>query len=207
MRFFAPFVVLLGMALSAPSEATTLARLTPDQMTDAADYVVRGTVTAVWTEQDERGNIWSKARVDVVESYKNDAPEQIVVESPGGEYRGILAEVALAARYDVDEDVVLFLSRMGAGDRFGTVAMYGGKYTVRTNPADGSEMVVHFSLPYTREYDHRFIPNPPAGQRVSLDSVVSQVRARAALGWDGQPIPGISADHLRTINRLQPGVK
>jgi hypothetical protein len=33
------------------------------------------------------------------------------------------------------------------------------------------------------------------------------VRARVDLGWDGQPIPGISAERLRTINRIQPGVR
>lgn len=207
MRSLAPFVVLLGLALSAPAGATTLARLTPDQMTDAADYVVRGTVTAVWTEQDAGGNVWTKARVDVAESFKNDAPAELVVESLGGEYRGLVLEVEYAARYDVGEDVVLFLSRIGGGERFTTVAMYAGKYTVRTNPADGSEMVVHFSLPYAREYDHRFVPNPPVDQRVSLESLESAVRARAELGWDGQPIPGVSAERLRSINKLQTGVK
>ena len=85
--------------------------------------------------------------------------------------------------------------------------MYGGKYTVRINPVDGSEMVVHFSLPYTRVYDARFIPNPPVDQRVALAALESDVRARVALGWDGQPIPGAAPAHLRAINKLQAGVQ
>lgn len=207
MTPLAHLAVLFGLAVSSPAGATTLARLTVDQMTDAADYVVRGNVAEVWTEQDARGGIWTKARIEVGESLKNAAPSELIVESAGGVYGDLVQDVALAARYSVGEDVFLFVCRKGDGDRFGTVAMYGGKYTVRINPADGSEMVVHYTLPYTRDYDARFIPNPPAAERVAFSAIEDQVRARVALGWDGQPIPGASTDRLRAINKLQTGVK
>jgi hypothetical protein len=207
MSKLARFAMVFGLAFSAPAMATTLARLSVDQMTDAADFVVRGTVEEVWSEMDARGTIWTRARIDVETSLKNEAPAELVVEAPGGQYDGEVQEVDLAPRYSVGEEVLLFVSEKGDSGRYGTVAMYGGKYTVRQNPADGSEMAVRFTVSYTRPYDARFIPNPPADQRLGIDVLERQIRARAALGWDGQSIPGASAEHLRTINKLQPGVK
>jgi hypothetical protein len=44
-------------------------------------------------------------------------------------------------------------------------------------------------------------------KQVTLQTLENSIRARVDLGWDGKPIPGISAERLRTINRLQPGVR
>ena len=46
---------LLGFAamsptLSEPAQATTIAPLTTEQMTDASTYIVEGTITRVWVE-------------------------------------------------------------------------------------------------------------------------------------------------------------
>ena len=206
MRTLASLLLAVGLATVAPAHATSLAELSVDQMTDAADSVVRGTVTEVWTELDAGGHVWTKAAVAVQEAYKNGAPGDLVVEAPGGVYDGAVAEVALAPRYSVGEDVLLFVSEKSPG-RYGTVAMYAGKYTVRVNPTDGSEMVVRFAVPYAQNYDARFIPNPAPALRLGLGTLSEQVRARAALGWDGKPIPGASPEHLRAINKLQTGVK
>lgn len=203
----AAILVTLGMAIASPASATSLARLTVEQMTDASEYIVRGTVTETWTEQDVRGTIWTKARVSVDSSLKGDAPGTLVVESIGGTLAEQTHDVHLAARYAPGEEVFLFVARKGESDRLGTVAMFAGKYTIRINPADGSEMVVSYTVSYERPYDARFIPNPPADERISLASMEAQVAARVAAGWDGAPIPGISSDRLRVINKLQAGVQ
>lgn len=207
MRFVNPLVLVAAAALSAPASATTLARLSVEQMVDASDFVVRGTVQEVWSERDASGHIWTRALVDVAENLKNQAPPELVVEAPGGEYDGAVQEIALAPRYSVGEEVVLFVDRKKEPGHFGTVALAAGKYTVRVNPADGSEMLVAFTVPYTRPYDARFIPNPPIADRIGAAAFADRVRARAQLGWDGQPVPGVPLEHLREINKLQPGVK
>ena len=79
--------------------------------------------------------------------------------------------------------------------------------TVRIDPQSGQEMLVRLTVRQDRWYDHNFIPNPPAAERVYVPDLETQVRARVALGWDGQPVPGASEARLREINRLQPGVK
>lgn len=199
--------VAFGLAVATPAPATTLAPLTTDQMTDASDTIIRGTVVSTWTMLDDQGHVWTRANVRVDEALKGAPAATVTVESPGGVLNGVVYEVPLAARYDEGEEVFLFLTEKASRGVYGTVAMYGGKYTVRVNPQGGAEMVVLFTLPYTKDFDARFIPHPPVGERLGLATLEAQVRARVDLGWDGQPIPGLSNDRLRQINRLQPGVK
>jgi hypothetical protein len=215
LRLSATRALLLSLGLGVlvatvqPASATTIAPLTVEQMTDASDLVVRGVVEQVWTDLDEHGHIFSYAEVRLTRIVKGDAQvdDYVVVETSGGVYNGIIALAPSAARYDEGEDVFLFLAQKRFGTSWGTVGMTLGKYTVRQNPTDGSDMVVRFTRPWNEEYDHRFIPHPPKDQRVSVDAMESKVRARMDEGWDGKPIPGVSADHLRQINKLQPGVK
>ena len=102
---------------------------------------------------------------------------------------------------------MLYLASRRFGAAYGTVGMMMGKFTIKQNPADGSDMVVRFTVAFPREYDARFIPNPAKDERVSLVSMETAVLKRVTEGWDGNPIPGVSASHLREINKLQPGVK
>ena len=203
-------VGLLGVmaaAWVAPAEATTLAALSTDQMTDASDLIVRGTVTDVWTTRVD-GVVWTRADLQLDRVYKGAATSShITLESLGGQFEGGVAEVSLAARYSVGEEVFAFLVAHPVRESYGTVAMFAGKYTIRVNPADASNMVVKFTLPYRDAYDARFIPNPPVPERVSLDSLEAAVASRVSKGWDGKPIPGVATDHLRQINRLQAGVQ
>lgn len=205
-------VALVAAALAAlhqPAGATTLAALSLEQVTDASDLVVRGTVESMSVEMDVHGHAITVVEVEVTESLKGavEVGDFLRVESPGGTIDGQTMLVASAARYSVGEDTLLFLSEHADGMSYGTVGMTLGKYSVRPDPLDGTPLAVQFTVPQTESYDARFIPIPPKGQRVTLSTVEAQVRARVELGWDGKPIPGISADRLRTINKLQPGVR
>jgi hypothetical protein len=87
-------VALLALALgatgfSAPrADATTMASLTIEQITDASTYVVEGTITQVWTELDPKsGMVWTVAKVSVTDTHKGpDSPTELVISSAGGEY-------------------------------------------------------------------------------------------------------------------------
>jgi hypothetical protein len=202
-------VTAAGLGLAAGASATSLVPLTVEQLTDAADYIVRGEVDDVWTEVDARAWVYTRAYVRVDEALKGraDVGDYLLVSEIGGEYGGAVNNVEGAARFSTGEPVWLFLNEVHAGEDLVPVGMFQGKYTIRQNPADGSDMVVRVTMPYTRKYDARFLPHPPADQRVSLASLRSRVEGRLALGWDGAPIPGVASDHLRAINKLQAGVK
>lgn len=203
--------VFAGFALaSSPATATTLAALSHDQMVDASALIVEGTVLTVSTWTDDRGRTWTRASVRVDRSLKGsaDVGEVVTVEAPGGVGEdGSITYVSLTPRYDEGERVLLYLDPLRKGTVYGTIGLVRGKFTIRQNPADGSDMVVRFTVPVDHPYDARFIPHPPAAERVSLVSVEAKIQARVATGWDGKPIAGFTVDHLRSINKLQPGVK
>lgn len=200
-------LVGLTAAWVSPASATTLAPLSDEQIVDASDAIVRGTVTSVETVV-VRGLVRTYAEIDVEKVYKGDLHEaHITLESLGGVLDGTVYPVHSAARYSVGEEVVAFVNPHPSRGTWGTVGMMLGKYTIRQNPADGSDMVVRFTVPYEESYDARFVPAPPQADRVSLRAFEEKIEARVTLGWDGKPIPGASEEHLRSINRLQPGVR
>lgn len=210
VRMIAVLALFASAGLPAPAQATSLAPLTHDQMVDASDLIVEGTVVDTWVEEVDRGHVVTRAslRVDSVLKGRVAVGDLITVESPGGQLpNGDLAEVALAARYAKDERALLYLNEKRFGTVYGTVGMMMGKFTIRQNPADGSDMVVRMSLPYARKWDPRFLPHPAVDQRVGLHSMETAIAERVAKGWDGEPIPGAAPEHLRAINKLQPGVK
>lgn len=203
----AALVLGASVAWVSPASATTLYKMSTDQMTDASDVIVQGTVSRVWTEVVDR-YVYTRAELVVEKVYKGDvSTETITLESLGGTWQGRTYDLDGAARYDEGERVFAFLAENERHGAFTPVAMTLGKYTIRQNPSDGSDMVVQFSLPYTQDFDARFVPAPPKADRVSLSTMVSTVQSRVELGWDGQPIPGVSMEHLRSVNRLQNGVR
>lgn len=202
-------VATLAVATVAPASATTVAPLSLEQMVDASDLVVRGSVESVWVEQDAKGRLWTRATVRVLETLKGhaDVDDYVTVEAAGGTLGDLQMVVAGSARYSEGEEAVLFLTDKPTRGVYGTVSMGLGKFTVRPDPRNGAPIVVQFLLTQEKPYDARFLPFPPAEQRVSLDAMEARILARVELGWDGQPIPGLSAERLRSINKLQPGVK
>jgi hypothetical protein len=205
-------LALLAILGGAPTlvHATSLVSLSTDQMTDASELVVRGVVERVSVEVTTAGRIATRAEVRVVDGYKGNVEEGDYVDVlvmggvlPNGE----IMDVPSSPRFSEGEETLLFLSAHRDGETYGVVGMSHGKFTVKQDPADGRPMLVRFTLPYTENFDARFVPNPSKDKRVKLDDLAAQVEARVDLGWDGKPIPGISDARLRLINRLQPGVK
>lgn len=211
MRSLARLVIVAALAVAtmAPASATTVAPLTVDQMTDASDLVVRGTVESIWVDEDDVGILWTRALVHVDAPIKGrvDAGDYVTVEAAGGTLGSRSTLVSGSARYSVGEEAVLFLSSKPMKGVYGTVGMSLGKFTVRPHPLDGTPLVVRFAPSQEKPYDARFIPVPSSAEQVTLSALESSIRTRAQLGWDGKPIPGISAERLGTINRLQPGVR
>lgn len=209
MRALTGLALALGLLMAEPAAATTIAPLSVEQITDASDLVVRGTVAELRVEMDEHGHVVTYADIEVAEGLKGLVAQGdfLTIEAPGGVLDGAATNVDGAPRFSEGEDVVLFLASKRFGTAWGCVGLFQGKYTVKQDPSTGRDMVVQFAVPYTRTYDARFVPNPPKGERVMLDDLEARVRARVELGWDGKAIPGVSAERLREINRLQPGVR
>lgn len=197
-------ILLLGG--TAPAHATSLAALSSDQMVDASDIIVIGRVADVWGGMTVERHIATFARVQVEETLKGQAPGSVEVVTPGGVYAGVTSNVEGAPRFGLDEQVLLYLSTRSDGSYL-IVGLSQGKFTIRQNPADGQDMVVNFTAPASMAWDPRFIPHPPVSERVALADIRQRILSRVQAGWDGQPIPGLSADRLNRINTNRFGVR
>lgn len=192
---------VVGALVVAPvAHATQLAALSVEQLTDAATFVVRGTVTSVWTEKDDDGLLWTRARVRVTERLKGRAPEEVVVASLGGRLGDEVQTVPGAAGFSVGEDNLLFLTEAGRERHLVPVAKFLGKLIVRRAPGESTLYAMRFAPEVAISYDARFLPHAPIGERLELREVVATIQDRVARGWDGQPIPGLSPERLRQIN-------
>jgi hypothetical protein len=72
-------------ALCAPAcvHATTLVRMSLEQMAQAADMIVRAKCISTANRWDASA-IWTFAEMNVIESLRGPAPASLVVRSPGG---------------------------------------------------------------------------------------------------------------------------
>lgn len=196
-----PVATLATIAAQSPTaQARSVANLSPDQMVDASELIVRGTVSEVWTEKDAEGSIWTLASVEVQRVLKGDSTTRsVIVHQHGGSETGEGLTLSVYTRFSPGEEALLYLDQSKTG-AWRVVGGDIGKFTVRIDPDNGREMLVRAAVGQEWHYDHRFIPHPPVDQRVYADDVEAQIQSRVVQGWDGQPIPGASLQRLERIN-------
>ncbi|MCB9779462.1 MAG: hypothetical protein H6742_12925 [Alphaproteobacteria bacterium] len=197
--------LLVGLAAPlAPRDAsaTTVAKLSTEQLTDAAEYIVVGTIVDVWTELDDRGMVWTHGTLEVERQLKGAPVQTIVVSHAGGVHGSTAMKVFGTARFSEGEEGVFFLSTRGHGERVQVVGMAQGKYTVRMDPYSRQPIVQRVVLEPLVAYDHRFLPLPAEADRLSLDSFLDTIQDRLDSGWDGQAIPGIDPVELQRRNAV-----
>jgi hypothetical protein len=193
--------MILGLvAPIQPANASYFAQMTVEDMSDAATYIVEGTVTKVWTELSADDIVWTRAEVTLVDQVKGDKlPETIIIDSMGGDHNGFKLAVVGQAVFSEGEHLFAFLHENRAG-RLVPVAKFMGKYTVRRAPGERRQHVVTWHPSKTFEFDHRFIPHPTADERVYFDSFGDQIREHLSTPYDGREIPGISVESLKQLN-------
>jgi hypothetical protein len=131
---------LIALALAAhPAHATTLRRMTLDELTAAASVVAR--VRCLGSEtRFERGEIWTLTRFEVKELLKGSAPAEIIVRLIGGRVGHLIATVDGVPRFASGEDVILFLEPTPGGELTVT-SWVQGTFRVRRDPHTGRESV------------------------------------------------------------------
>ena len=202
-KFLFAAVMTAQLAFSTASQATTMVHLNTNQLVDASDTVVRGTITEIWTEEDAKGIVWTRAQLEVSESYKGkNTKKAYVIDQMGGRFGGNETTVAGRAQFSVGEEGVFFLEQLGSG-RITTVGLSQGKFTLRLDPYSREMIVQRYATAQNGSYDHRFIPLPAEENRLFLVDFVDTVQKRVEAGWDGQPIPGASKARLQRINQKE----
>lgn len=106
----------LFLALLAPTSlwATTLVRLSLDQLAAGADGVARVRCLSAESRW-ENGSIWTVTTAEVVESMKGKLPAVITVRLPGGRAGHFTATVDGTPKFHPGDEAILFLEASRAG--------------------------------------------------------------------------------------------
>lgn len=193
--------LLLAVALPEAAQATSIAPLTVEQMTDASTYIVRGRVVRLWAEADADGFVWTHAELAVSDVLKGpDEPTSLEVTTLGGTLGELVTKVDGMARFSVEEDTLLFLDTINNGQDLTPVGAFTGKFTIRRPAHETRSIAVSYDVNPNTRFDARFLPVPPREQWLYADDFEAEIRAHLAAGWNGRPIAGIELEQLQRVN-------
>ena len=172
--------LLLTLLYPAIAGATTLARLSLDQLVAGSDAVAR--VRCAGSESHwENESIWTVVTFEVVETMKNPLPSEIQVRLPGGHVGHLIASVDGTPKFQPGEEAVVFLERSRAGG-FTVAGWVEGTFRISRNPQTGGETVTQDSSafavfdPATRAFHTEGI------RRMPLEEFHARIAAAIARG-------------------------
>ena len=157
---------LIGLALlAAATQATTLARLSFDELAQQATAVARVrclTSSSVW----RNGEIWTQTEFEVLERSKGALPGILHIELPGGMLNHLHSRVDGVPRFRSGEEAYLFLWNDPAGEPR-VLGWTQGTFRISRDLQNGLERVTQDSAatplfdPVTRKFRHGGVRNLP----------------------------------------------
>jgi hypothetical protein len=137
---FSPFVALLILPAAL---ATTLIRLTLDQLAAGSDAVARVRCSGVESRWED-GSIWTVTTAKVLETVKGSLPREIEVRLPGGHVGHFTSTVDGTPKFQPGDEAFLFLKRSPAGG-YTVAGWVQGAFRVARDARTGSETVTQDS--------------------------------------------------------------
>ena len=171
-------VGLLALLTAAPVHATTLVRLTLEQLAMASSNIVRARVISQesrWNAEHTR--IFTYTKLAVSQSLKGQAASTIEIVQPGGSVGNFHVRVPGSAALHLDKEYVLFLEPSKQTQNYIVVGMAQGAYHVYR---DAKTHQLRVTLPLGQLYykgNQTVTGNPPgtytySGFRAYVDSAV-----------------------------------
>ena len=136
-------VTLAALSCTARLGATTLARLSLDQMAAASDSIARLRCVAVESRW-ENGAIWTVTTFDVVETLKGILPAQVKVRLPGGRVGHLTATVDGTPKFNTGSESIVFLEVSRAGG-YSVAGWVEGTFRITRDPQTARETVTQDS--------------------------------------------------------------
>jgi len=161
-------VVLLATAFPPDARATTLARISLEQLAAGSDAVARVRCASAESHW-ENGSIWTVTTAEVVETLKGDLPGEISVRLPGGRVGHLTAAVEGTPKFHPGDEAFLFLQRSRAGG-FTVAGWVEGTFRVSRDPRTGVETVTQDSSAFavfdtaTRAFRTEGVRRMPVGE-------------------------------------------
>ena len=142
-RVFLLLTFLLPLVPLASVRATTLVRLSLDQLAAGSDAVARvnfSTAESRW----ENGTIWTITTAKVMETMKGNLPSEISVRLPGGRVGHLTATVEGTPRFNPGDDAIVFLKSFPSGG-FTVAGWVEGTFRISRDPRTGNQTVTQDS--------------------------------------------------------------
>jgi hypothetical protein len=130
----------------APMAATTLARMSLDDLVHSAGAVARLRCVARETRWD-RGEIWTFTRFAVIESWKGSLPSHVTIRLLGGHVGDLTSIVPGVPRFALGDEAILFLETTHAGD-FSVTGWTQGTFRIHVD-REGNELVTQQTATYS----------------------------------------------------------
>jgi hypothetical protein len=137
------FTFLLPLVPLTAVRATTLVRLSLDQLASGSDAVARVNFSSAVTRW-ENGTIWPITTVKVIETLKGNLPGEISVRLPGGRVGHLTATVEGTPRFNPGDDAIVFLKISQAGG-FTVAGWVEGTFRILRDPQTGNQTVTQDS--------------------------------------------------------------
>jgi hypothetical protein len=165
--FHAVFLLALCLffGIAAPSSATTVERLTLEDMTSRAGIIVQGTVRSsrtFWTA--DRKLILTTTTFEVTERLKGQPSKSIELTTIGGQIGDTILHVAGMPAFHDGESAIVFVERSGAYQTL--VGLGQGKFSVENGEV--SNAVSDLSFPDGK---------PARSLKLSLETFKNRVRS------------------------------
>lgn len=163
---FLPILILFTPFATA--RATTLQRLSLDQLAAGSDGVARVNFLAAESRW-ENGTIWTVTTLRVVETIKGNLPSEISVRLPGGRVGHLAATVEGTPRFHAGDDAIVFLKTSPAGG-FSVAGWVQGMFRISRDPRTGTQSVTQDSSAFavfdsaTRSFRTEGIRHMPVGE-------------------------------------------
>jgi hypothetical protein len=135
--------ILIGILSLTAVQATTLARLSLDQLAAGSDAVARVNFAGAESRW-ENGTIWTVTTVNVVETMKVNLPPEILLRLPGGRVGHLTAKVDGTPKFNPGDDAVVFLKHTPAGG-FTVAGWVEGTFRISRDPRTGNQTVTQDS--------------------------------------------------------------
>jgi len=181
-RRFLWILFLIGLALIAVvANATTLARLSFDELVARADSVVHARCLSTQSRW-EKGEIWTFSEFEVLEVSKGLAPGLITVRGLGGRADGFVSHVEAVPRFSPGEEVYLFLvpapedARGGRAPSFVVLGWAQGTFRVQRDARTGRASVTQDSAALAVFDPRRHTFRRDGLRNVPLDNFESRLR-------------------------------
>ncbi len=170
MRRVSSLIFLLVLISAGVASATTVAKLTLEQLIEASDRIVVGEVES--TEAFVRdGRVLTRIVVDVEDVWKGESTDEVEIIHLGGRTEKLATRVHGMPHFSVGERALLFLEQPKGHEHFVVTGLSQGKYAI---DGDGEDAKIRPQL----DAGSLVVRNPQGGQLRLADDGEAPTQSR-----------------------------